>query len=90
LARTVHSCCGTRPFILPCRDRVRGLRVTTNHAIPDSQRREVAFMRRRTKARRQNRQKTKLGLPDFGACQIGSACESPVTRIAAQLPTFHR
>src|SRR6266446_4280853 len=54
-AVTVHSWWGHSPFILPCCDSVQGLRVTTNHAIPNSPRREVASMRRRTKARSQNR-----------------------------------
>ena len=40
LARTVH--CETRLFILPSRDRVQGLRITKNRAMPNFPLREVA------------------------------------------------
>jgi site-specific recombinase XerD len=52
-------------LILPSRADVQRLRGTTIHGISDSPRWEVASMKRRTKARRSNRQKTKLGLPDL-------------------------
>src|SRR5215831_17418958 len=57
---------GAHSTLIPsCRADVQPLRATTIHAISNSPRREVASMKRRTKARRSNRQKTKLGLPDL-------------------------
>lgn len=41
------------------------MRVTTNHVKPPTQYREVACMRPRTRTKRSNRNKTKLGLPDL-------------------------
>src|SRR5262249_31399854 len=53
---------GYSPFIFSCRDPVQRFHVTTNHAISNSRRWEVASMRRRTRATRSNRQRTMLGL----------------------------
>ena len=39
--------------------------MTANHVIPSSPRLEVAFMGRKTRTRKQNRQRAKLGLPDL-------------------------
>src|SRR5215469_10255775 len=58
--RGAHS-----PSIPPCRADVQPLLATTIRAISNSRHWEVANMKRRTKARRSNRQKTKLRLPDL-------------------------
>ena len=41
------------------------MRVTTNHSKPPTQYREVACTRPKTRTKRSNRNKTKLGLPDL-------------------------
>src|SRR5215469_14770225 len=64
-AMTIQSRGAHSPLIPPCRADVQPLRATTIHAISNSPHREVASMKRRTKTRRSNRQKTKLGLPDL-------------------------
>jgi len=54
-----------KDFILAYPGSVQRLRLTANHAIPNSPRREVASMRRKTRGRKSNRQRIKLGLPDL-------------------------
>src|SRR5260370_16756831 len=53
-----------KDFILASPGSVQGLRVTQNHAICTF-RQEVASMRRKTRTKKPNRHKTKLGLPDL-------------------------
>src|SRR2546425_2646337 len=53
------------PYTTLFRSCVQRLRLTANHAIPNSPRREVASMRRKTRGRKSNRQRIKLGLPDL-------------------------
>src|SRR5260370_42466831 len=53
-----------KDFILASPGSVQGLRVTQNHAICTI-RQEVASMRRKTRTKKPNRHKTKLGLPDL-------------------------
>ena len=52
-------------FLLPYHDSVQGLHMTANHAIPSSPRLEVASMRRKIRTKKQDRRRTKLGLPDL-------------------------
>jgi len=47
-------------------------------------------MKRKAKARRKNRQKTKLGLPDLEHVKSAVLVSLRSPEIATELPTFHR